>query len=172
MPKIFINPGHGTPDPGAVGPSHLKEKDVVFFVGNRAADYLRAVGYEVLVLQSDDLNGVIQKANASGSDLFVSIHCNSFTSPQANGTETFCYPKSLRSEKLAVCIQRQLIGEFGLADRGVKKSTGLGVLKYTNMPAALVELAFISNPKEEALLRDQQDRWAKAVARGISDYYS
>lgn len=172
MSKIFINPGHGNPDPGAVGQTGLQEKDVVFAVGNLAADYLRKVGYEVLVLQSDDLNGVIRKANESGADLFVSIHCNSFSNQQANGTETFYYPDSVKGEKLARCIQGQLIQEFGLTDRGIKTSTGLGVLKYTDMPSVLAELAFISNPKEEVLLRDYQDRWAKAIARGVSDYYA
>ena len=169
--KIFINPGHGSPDPGAIGPSGLQEKDVVFEVGNLAADYLRAVGYEVLVLQSNYLRGVIDKANDVGADLFISIHCNSVATPQAHGTETFCHPQSIRSEKLARTIQNQLVGEFGLTNRGVKTSTKLGVLNLTDMPAALAELAFISNPEEERLLANEQDRWARAVARGISDYF-
>lgn len=172
MPKIFINPGHGDPDPGAVGKTGLKEKDVVFSVGNLVADYLRAVGYQVLVLQSDDLNGVIRKANESGVDLFVSIHCNSFGNSQANGTETIYYPGSREGEKLARFIQSQLIDELNLANRGSKEmSKTLGVLTYTEMPAVLVELAFISNPKEEQLLHHEQDRFARAVARGISDYF-
>lgn len=172
MLKIFINPGHGDPDPGAVGSTGLLEKDVVFAVGNLAADYLRAVGYEVLVLQSDDLNGVIRKANESGAGLFVSLHCNSFANPQANGTEAFYYPGSKNGKKLATCIQDQLIREMRLVDRGIKEmSNMLGVLAYTKMTAVLIELAFISNPKEEKLLATDQERFARAVARGISDYY-
>ncbi len=85
-PKIFINPGHGRPDPGAVGTSGLTEAEVCFCVGNGAADYLRQAGYEVMVLQSDDLGGVIRKANSWGADLFLSVHCNSFNLASANGT--------------------------------------------------------------------------------------
>jgi N-acetylmuramoyl-L-alanine amidase len=58
---------------------------------------------------------------------------------------------------------------------GIRKRTqiqpDLGVLRMTDMTSALAELAFISNPEEEALLRDEQDRWAKAIARGVSDYF-
>ena len=172
--KIYINPGHGTPDPGAVNPvTGLQEKDVCFAVGNLAADYLRAAGYEVIVDQSDHLTGVINRANASGADLFVSIHCNSFGDPRANGTETIYYPGSAQGKKLAECIQKQLIGEFGLTDRGIKQmSNTLGVLTQTAMTAVLAELAFISNATEEHLLAMEQDRWAKAIARGISDYFA
>lgn len=170
-PKIFINPGHGRPDPGAIGATGLRESEVCFYVGNGAADYLRQVGYEVMVLQSDDLSGVIRKANGWGADLFLSIHCNSFSQSQANGTETLYHPASSKGLKLAQKVQNQLIKEFGLTNRGVKSRTDLGVLKQTDMPAALAEMAFISNPAEESLLRDQQDRWAKALARGVSDYY-
>lgn len=173
MPKIFINPGHGYPDPGAVGKTGLQEKDVAFAVGNLVADHLRKVGYQVLVLQSNDLSGVIRKANESGADLFVSIHCNSFGNPQANGTETIYYPGSREGKKLAQCIQSQLIDEMKLTDRGIKEmSNTLGVLVYTEMTAVLTELAFISNPQEEQLLKNEQDRFARAVARGISDYYA
>ena len=170
-PKIFINPGHGRPDPGAVGATGLRESEVCFYVGNGAADYLRAAGYEVMVLQSDDLSGVIRKANGWGADVFLSIHCNSFHQPQANGTETLYHPASSKGLKLAQKVQNQLIKEFGLTNRGVKARTDLGVLNQTDMPAALAEMAFISNPAEEKLLSKEQDRWAKALARGVSEYY-
>ena len=159
-PKIFINPGHGRPDPGAVGASGLTEAEVCFYVGNGAADYLRKAGYEVMVLQSDDLGGVIRKANGWGADVFLSIHCNSFHQPQANGTETLYHPTSSSGLKLAQKVQSQLVKEFGLTDRGVKARTDIGVLNQTNMPAALAEMAFISNLAEESLLRLETNRIA------------
>ena len=171
-PKIFINPGHGRPDPGAVGTSGLTEAEVCFCVGNGAADYLRQAGYEVMVLQSDDLGGVIRKANSWGADLFLSVHCNSFNLASANGTETLYHPTSSKGLKLAQKLQSQLIKEFGLANRGVKPRTDLGVLNQTDMPAVLAEMAFISNPSEEKLLLKEQNRWSKALARGVSDYFA
>ena len=176
MIKIFINPGHGQPDPGAVGPSGLTEAEVALSVGDRAAEYLREVGYKVRVLQSDYLGSVIQDANVWDADLFLSIHCNSFDRPSANGTETIYHQDSSRSKKFAQSVQNQLISEFGLVDRGIKTMASLkrelGVLSKTAMPACLAEMAFISNPEEEQLLASEQDRWAKALARGVSDYFA
>jgi N-acetylmuramoyl-L-alanine amidase len=172
--KIFLNSGHGHPDPGAVGRNGTKEAEVAWSVGLLVRKYLEAAGYDVMLVQSNALTrDVIQPANRWGADLFLSIHCNSVASPQAHGTETFCHPQSIRGEKMARMVQRQLIKEFGLADRGVKTSTKLGVLRDTDMPACLAELAFISNPNEEALLQEAyHDRWARALARGVSDYFA
>jgi len=172
--KIFLNSGHGHPDPGAVGRNGTKEAEVAWSVGILVRKYLEAAGYDVMLVQSNALTrDVIQPANRWGADLFLSIHCNSVASPQAHGTETFCHPRSTAGAKLARTVQNQLIGEFKLTDRGVKTSASFGVLNQTNMPACLAELAFISNPNEEALLQEAyHDRWARALARGVSDYFA
>lgn len=171
MAKIFINPGHGYPDPGAVNrETGLEEASVALAVGDAAARYLSAVGHEVELWQDDDLNAVIREANDWGADIFLSIHCNSVADPNAHGTETFFHPNDGAGKIFADCIQSQMIGEFGLRNRGIKTSTGLGVLNWTDMPAALAEMAFISNPEEVKLLANETERWGACLARGCTDY--
>jgi len=101
----------------------------------------------------------------------VSIHCNSAVDKSASGTEVFCNKGSVSGQKLAEAIHVRLIPALGLRDRGVKQAN-FEVLRGTDMPAALVELAFISNPTEEGLLKGIafQDKAAQAVAEGIADY--
>ncbi|ORT99028.1 N-acetylmuramoyl-L-alanine amidase [Anaerovibrio sp. JC8] len=176
--KVFINPGHapnGVPDPGACNSATgLRECDVALNVGKLVEHYLNAVGIETVLLQSDDLYEVCSEANNLDADLFISIHCNSVESPYAEGTETwYCYG-SWYGKQLADCIQSQIVDHLGTVNRGVKMATphknGLYVLTNTDMPAILVELAFISNEDDEKLLRFNQDEFARAIARGVTDY--
>jgi len=176
--KIFINPGHCPGiDPGAVNSiTGLRECDVALNIGNKVAGYLQAVGYETQVLQSDSLSEICETANNWGADLFISIHCNSAGTPDARGTETWYCDGSTAGEKLAACIDKQIVNSINEVDRGAKDAkphvNGLYVLTNTNMTAVLVETAFISNPDEEKILADvnMQDEFAKAIARGITDY--
>ena len=174
--KVFLNPGHapgGHPDPGAVNrETGLRECDVALAVGESAASYLNAAGVDTELLQSDSLEEICEAANASDADIFVSIHCNAAEEP--TGTETWACAGSYRGSMLANCIQSQLIDALNTTDRGVKIATpgvnGLYVLTNTDMPAVLVELAFITNPGDEDILANAQDALARAVARGVTDY--
>ncbi|WP_370854430.1 N-acetylmuramoyl-L-alanine amidase [Megasphaera sp.] len=176
--RVFLNPGHapgGEPDPGAVNnATGLRECDVAISVGKSAASYLNAAGVETELLQSASLEEICEAANASDADIFVSIHCNAAEAEEANGTETWSCAGSYRGSMLADCIQNQLVDALDTTDRGVKIATpgvnGLYVLTNTDMPAVLVELAFISNPGDEEILANNQDDLARAVARGITDY--
>ena len=176
--KVFINPGHapnGNPDPGAVNAkTGLRESDVTAAVGNAAAQYLINAGVAAAVLQHDNLATVCDTANASGADLFISIHCNAAESSAALGTETYCYPGSSAGNALAKAVQRQIVDSLHTVDRGVKLAipgqNGLYVLNNTSMPAILVELAFISNDHDEQRLANYQDAFARAIARGVTDY--
>ncbi len=169
--KICINGGHYPgKDPGAIG-EYLQESDVAKQLMQSVARYLRAVGYDVFEVQENELYEITDASNAWGADLFVSIHCNAAANQSARGTETYCYG-AREGESLAYCIQRQIVNSIGTVDRGVKYSKGLYVLKHTDCPAVLVETAFISNSDDEALLRDRQDDIARAIARGVSDYFA
>lgn len=176
--KVFLNPGHapgGHPDPGAVNrETGLRECDVALAVGESAASYLNAAGVETELLQSDSLEEICEAANTSDADIFVSIHCNAAEAEEANGTETWACAGSYRGSMLANCIQRHLVDALGTTDRGVKIATpgvnGLYVLTNTDMPAVLVELAFITNLGDEDVLANAQDALARAVARGVTDY--
>nr|DAQ56882.1 MAG TPA: Cell wall hydrolase autolysin [Caudoviricetes sp.] len=170
--KVFLNPGHapnGDPDPGACG-CGLEEHAVAKAIADRVETYLEKAGVFVVGnLQSDSLGEITAAANASGADVFISIHCNAFNG-QAHGTEVEIYPGSRAGELLAACIQAQIVGSLGTMDRGLKERPNLYVLKHTDMPAVLVETAFIDNEADAAKLRDRQDEFARAIARGVTDF--
>lgn len=178
--KVFLNPGHHPGiDPGAVNRSKgVVEANIVRDIAKKVAVYLDYVGIQVESLQSDNLAGenptfdeVCGEANAFDADLFVSIHCNSAESKLAKGTETLIYSFGTAAEKAAECIQKQIVESIGTEDRGVKERPNLLVLKYTKMPAVLVETAFISNADDVWFLMYEQDEIARAIARGITDYF-
>ena len=174
--KVFLNAGHapdGNPDPGACGYG-LRECDVAKNVADLAAGYLVAAGVEVVgCLQSDSLEEVVASSNRNGADVFISIHCNACNG-MAQGTEVWHYYGSGEGEKLARCIQNQIVDALGTVDRGVKGAkpgvNGLYVLSNTDAVAVLVELAFIDHAGDAELLRSQQDEFARAIARGVTDY--
>lgn len=173
--KIVIDPGHGGKDPGAVGPTGLKESDVVLDVCARVSSLLGR-GFEVLLTRTADtttgLNTRSNLANRQNADILVSVHCNAAANRQAHGVETFCYKKGGTGEKLASIIQKHMIAKTGLRDRGVKTGN-LHMVREPKMPACLVELAFISNPAEERLLRSDDFKAAcsLAIAQGIAEYF-
>ena len=166
MTLVVLDPGHGGHDPGAVGPHGLRESDVNLAVSLATRDSLEAAGYEVvLTRQSDEFIPIgvrARMANQVNADCFVSIHCNAFTNPQAHGTETFAFSPASLGTGLARIIQPRLIDALGTRDRGVKFAN-FQVLRETRMPAVLPELAFISNPAEEAMLADHATQGVIAV---------
>ena len=174
--RVFLNPGHaldGNPDPGACGYG-LRECDVAKNVADLVAGYLSAAGVEVVgCLQSDSLHEVVTASNNSDTDVFISIHCNAYNG-SANGTEAWHFYGSSAGETLAQCIQNQIVDALRTVDRGVKGAkpgvNGLYVLSNTNAVAVLVELAFIDHASDAQLLRSQQDEFARAIARGVTDY--
>ena len=174
--KVFLNAGHapdGNPDPGACGYG-LRECDVAKNVADLAAGYLVAAGVEVVgCLQSDSLEEVVASSNRNGADVFISIHCNACNG-MAQGTEVWHYYGSGEGEKLARCIQNQIVDALGTVDRGTKGAkpgvNGLYVLSNTDAVAVLVELAFIDHEGDAGLLRSRQDEFARAIARGVTDY--
>ena len=106
-------------------------------------------------------------ANQSQSDIFVSIHMDSFTSGDAVGTTGYYYSKGTSAgQRLAAAVRAGVIAQIGTTDRGTK-SCNFYVVKYTNMPATLVEVAFISNAAEEKLMNS--DAGIQKAARGIVD---
>ena len=176
--RVFLNPGHapcGCPDPGAVNSgTGLRECDVAKNIADLVEKHLTKAGVSVSGnLQSDDLWEVVRTANNLDVDVFVSMHCNAFNGV-ANGTETWHYHTSKYGKQLAECIQRQIVDSLGTTDRGVKGAepgrNGLYVLSNTDAVAVLVETAFIDNAEDEVILRTQQDEFARAIARGITDF--
>ena len=174
--RVFLNPGHapnGEPDPGACSWG-IRECDVAKNVADLVASYLTAAGVEVVGnLQLDSLEEVVDVSNESEADLFISIHCNACNG-NARGTEVWYYHRSANGELLADCIRNQIVDALGTADRGSKGAkpgvNGLYVLNNTGATAVLVELAFIDNEDDAQLLCEKQDEFARAIARGVTDY--
>lgn len=183
---ITIDPGHGGSDSGAVGPNGYTEKEGAFVISQKVASILNQSGAKVVMTRDSDvdvygpnasarneLQARVDVGNNANSDIFVSIHCNAFVNPAANGTQTFYYGSSYQGQRLAQSIQEKMIEANGLRDRGIS-TCNFYVVKYSYMPAVLIETAFITNYDEEALLSD--DEWqtimAKAIAEGINEYFS
>ena len=187
--KIVIDPGHAgrNVDPGAVNPlTGLQEADVALAVSRFLEAELMRAGHEVKLTrmeweqpETDDLACRTSLSNDWGADLFVSLHCNSAASPSAKGYEVWTSPGDTEGDALATCIYAQIAMEFpdragraDYSDGDPDKESRFYVLVHTDSPACLVELAFISNDEEAALLADAkwQGRYAKAIGRGIEDY--
>ncbi|KYH31880.1 N-acetylmuramoyl-L-alanine amidase [Neomoorella mulderi] len=187
--KIVIDPGHGTDtngaDPGAIGPTGVKEKDVNLAMAQKLAALLRSAGASVYLTRNGEtcpytLAGRAYYANDLGADLFISIHSNASYSPDASGTSTYFYAPpdtalgQQREERrrLAAAIQSALVAAIGRKDLGVLEAN-FSVLRNTEMPSVLVETAFISNPTEEQLLNSPafQARVAEGIFKGISAYF-
>ena len=183
---ITIDPGHGGSDSGAIGPNGYTEKEGAFVISQKVASILNQSGAKVVMTRDSDvdvygpnasarneLQARVDVGNNANSDIFVSIHCNAFVNPAANGTQTFYYGSSYQGQRLAQNIQEKMIEANGLRDRGIS-TCNFYVVKHSYMPAVLIETAFITNYDEEALLSD--DEWqttmAKAIAEGINEYFS
>ena len=173
MSKIFIDPGHGGHDPGAVG-KRSKEKDNVLKVALRLKTILEGYGHEVRLSRSTDvfipLGERARLANAWGADYFFSLHDNSATA-SATGFETFVYNGSVSAAttKLQNAVHSSIANQIGIRDRG-KKRANFAVLRLTHMPAVLVEYAFISNYNDETILIDEVEKLALLTAQGIVNH--
>ena len=145
---VCLDPGHGGHKPGAVSFDGLIEKDLALKMALMVKGQLGMVqSIRVIMTRTTDIhvaNGDRASfANREKADLFVSIHCNSAESRQANGAEVLVYSASSRSVPIAKDVQKQLVS-LGLRDRGIIPRPKLTVLESTKMPAILVETAFLS----------------------------
>ncbi len=180
---VILDPGHGGSDPGAIGPSGIKEKDVNLAIALKTAEILEAQGVNVILTRTGDtFVELVDRPNAAGPkpvDVFVSIHSNANNLSSVNGTSVYYLRENapgfdqdrLQSMYLAQRIQAALVDTIKRQDRGILQANFL-VLVRSEAPAALVETAFISNPEEEKLLadRDFQEKAAEAISRGIINY--
>ncbi|AVQ40668.1 hypothetical protein C7M56_13145 [Clostridium botulinum] len=175
---VIVDAGHGGYDSGAVGPTGVKEKDITLKVALKLGNILENNGVKVIYTrtsdnvswpsnESQDLAARVAIANSNNTDLYVSIHANSFNG-SANGTETYYYSGSAKGKEAAEAVQKELVNAIGLYNRGTK-TAGYYVLKNTISPSILVELGFIDNRNEEILLNSDwfQQKCAEAIAKGI-----
>ena len=221
---VAIDPGHGGEDPGAIGPTGLREKDVVLAVAIKLRDRLNSVpGMRAMLTRDADffvpLHERVRKARRVQADLLVSIHADAFITPAARGASVFALSEhgatsaaarwmaakenaadgvggvSLPAVKDAQVLRAMadmsttaqikdslsigrevlsLIGRVGALHKRSVEQAGFAVLKAPDIPSILVETAFISNPDEEAKLRDDgyQDKLVEALHTGIRRYFA
>ena len=191
--SIFLDPGHGGSDSGAVS-GGVREKDLTLSVYNKVSSKLASLGYTVLtsrnVDKDVDLVDRADQANKANADMLLSIHFNAGGRGIARGIETYYYqsqedrvPKINkenhnnaerleRSRKLANKVQQNLLYQTGANDRGVKRAS-FTVLRETSIPSILVELGFIDNPEERNKIKtnEYQERLANGIVDGIVEYY-
>lgn len=176
QPLIVIDAGHGGDDPGAVGCS-LEEADVVLDNALRLRTFLEAAGVRVALTRDTDvpveLSARATFANSRSADGFVSIHSNANGGTPATGTETWiANAASARSLELATGIQNAMVGEWMLADRGVRRADFV-VVRATSMPSALAEIAFTNRCSPDAALLGSataRQRLAEAQGQAILDW--
>jgi N-acetylmuramoyl-L-alanine amidase len=171
--KIVVDAGHGGKDPGAESVSGNWEKEFALDMAKRVAEQLRPRNrMQIIMTRNDDsyptLDDRIKIANEANADLFLSIHANKFHK-STRGMETY-YSRD-DSQSLASTIHATVLPITGFIDRGVKQAD-FKVIKYTTMPAALLEVGFLSNPEEEAQLMnaDFRQKVAEGIAQALVEY--
>lgn len=183
---ITLDPGHGGSDPGAIGPNKTMEANVALTVATELRKLLEQNGAKVVMTRSSDrdvfgpnasatqeLQARCDIANQAKADLFLSIHANAFSNKNVGGTATYHYPKTTGDIRVAAYVQSELLKQTGLQDRG-NNPARFYVLKHTDMPSALIELAFVSNPVEEKLLNDNNfiKKMALGIYNGLVKYFT
>lgn len=183
--KIFIDQGHNpqNPNAGAEG-NGLREQDITYNVGIILADLLRNNGnFEVMLsrnspteqLGTSNTSSLAARTNAAnswGADYFISLHANASTNSTASGAEAYAFAVGTEGYRLGETIVEQLSLITGLADRGVFARPSLYVLRKTNMPAVLVEMGFITNSRDAALMGNEPDLFALGIYNGILEYFN
>ena len=176
---VVIDPGHGGPDPGAIGIGGLKESEVVLDVSKRVKKLLTEKGVKVRMTRNNEVNldlpPRVSIANRTDADIFVSIHANASRGKRRdiNGLETFYY-SGWRGRLLAKKIQKQILKVSpGSPDRGVRQGRFF-VIKNTRMPAVLVEIGFLTGRLDARRLEKSinRKRIAYAITKGILEYLS
>lgn len=186
---IALDAGHGGSDTGAIGPTGVTEKGVTLRVAKALQKLLQAEGATVLMTRTTDTEVSPKKANASdveelqarcdvgndgNADIFISMHMDSFTNSTPSGTTGYYYTKgSKASQRLAQYVSEGVVTALGTGNRG-NKSCNFYVVKHTDMPATLVEMAFISNDKEEKLMNSEAgiNRAAEGILNGLRRFFS
>ncbi len=182
--KIFIDQGHNPSgvNAGAEG-NGLREQDVTFAVGNELARLLRGDPRFSVRVSRPTLNTSLGASNAASlqarvnmanrwpADYFISIHCNANVNPAVNGSEAYVYRANTQAYWLAQHILIALTRETGTRDNGVRVDSSLYVLRRTNMPAVLVELAYLSNAADAAKLAENPGGFAQGIYYGLLSYF-
>ncbi|XMB67946.1 N-acetylmuramoyl-L-alanine amidase [Mycoplasmatota bacterium zrk1] len=181
---IYIDPGHGGYDGGAVGSDGTNEALIALEVSKLLMNYFEEVGIKVYMTRDgdydlsnqgsnkkrEDIHKRVKIINESDAELFLSIHLNAIGSSKWSGAQTFYYGDNL---ELAKSIQNSLKNNLG-THRKAKYINNIYLLEHSNKPGVLIEIGFLSNYNELELLKTEkyQDQVAYAIYFGVIDYLS
>jgi N-acetylmuramoyl-L-alanine amidase len=171
---VIVDPGHGGPDPGAIGVGGLQEKEIVMSISQQVASLLEQQGIQAVLTRSGDydldLAPRVSMAERANANIFVSIHANSIdmSRPDISGLETYYYSSGSR---LAQSIHNSILQNVDIKDRGIRTAR-FYVLRKTSMPSVLVEVGFVTGREDAAKLSNPSYRsqMAQAITRGILQY--
>ena len=180
--KIFIDQGHGPNVNAGAEAFGLYEQNITFMVGAYLADILSSdyrfeartsrtnitenVGYN----NSSSLRTRVESANQFGADYFISIHCNANVNPSLNGTEAYVFQVGSAAYYLGEAIINEIVRRTETKLNGVFANPSLYVLRFTQMPAVLVELAYLTNPSDSFKLTYDQYQFAYGIYVGLLNY--
>lgn len=188
---IFIDPGHGGPDGGAVSKTGLLEKEITLKIAQNLRDYLQESGAIVIMSREvdrdladnqtkklrkrkeEDLFRRVEMIKQRKIDAAISLHLNAFPQSKYAGAQTFYNPVHGENKRLAFTIQKELIRHLQNTKRSPKQKNDTYLLKESPAPTVLVEAGFLSNPHEAHLLSmpHYQQRIAEAIYYGLVTYY-
>ncbi|WP_458025521.1 N-acetylmuramoyl-L-alanine amidase CwlD [Pseudalkalibacillus sp. Hm43] len=189
---IVLDAGHGGVDGGAVGDGNVQEKDVALNISLKLRDYLQQAGALVIMTRetdkdlasegtqrirhrkTEDLLKRTEIVNTSDADMYVSIHLNAIPSSRWYGAQVFYNPAMDENENLAKFIQDQIRSNLENTTRKAKPISNIYMVRKAEVPGALVEVGFLSNPNERELLKTQlyQTKLAASIYQGIMRYYT
>ena len=189
---IVLDAGHGTPDEGAEGVNGTTEASINLIIVRKVQSLLEQSGCNVILTRSDekgiydldsktlrqkkvsDIKNRVKIGNESSADAFISIHLNKIPQSQYYGWQAFFKANNEESEALAKSLQEELNASIQKENkREALKITGKYIIDHVEIPIAIIECGFLSNPEEEQLLQqnEYQDRLAWGIYNGIMDYF-
>lgn len=189
---IVLDAGHGIPDEGAESANGVSEASINLKITKKVQLLLEQSGCKVILTRSDengiynlnsktlremkvsDIKNRVKIGNSSSADAFISIHLNKIPQSQYYGWQTFFKTNDEKSEELAKSLQEELNSSIQKENkREALKISGKYIIDHVEIPIAIVECGFLSNPEEEKLLQDDnyQSKLAWGIYNGIMDYF-
>jgi len=184
---IYIDPGHGGKDPGALA-GNIEEADINLEISFKLQEVLEKNGAIVYMTRYDDYdlsanNASLRKRsdlsrraniiNESNADMYISIHLNADTSSTWKGAQIFYDDVNSENEKIAKIMQEQLKIDLNTT-RKYKKVTGDYLYQRVKIKGVLAEVGFITNPNERYLLKQSEYQYkiADSLSKGIITYFT
>ncbi len=188
---IVIDPGHGGEDGGASSCTGVLESEINLQIGLKLRDLMQLLGHRVVMIRTtdvsiytkgetlsqkkmSDLKQRVKIVSETPNAILISIHQNTYSQEKYSGAQVF-YADTEGSQKLAKELQQAFSATINPgSSRNIKKSQGIYLMEHVQAPAVLIECGFISNIREEALLRDDtyQSQLCAVIGATVSQYLS